>query len=110
MILQQLIQLEQQINTLLNNIELFKYAYITNDQKLSDYQQNVNKHVQKFYSDLYDQPIITTSLLHHKFFNFLTDSYHNPIEPLNNGNTKVYIEDIQKRLLLLHESIMFILK
>jgi hypothetical protein len=110
MILQQLIKLEQQINSLLNDIELFKFAYITNDKKLNTYQNNVNDNIHNLYNDLKDRPIIHTSLLHYKFFNFLTDCYHNPIEPLDNGNTKAYIEDIQRRLLLLHESIVFILK
>lgn len=110
MILQQLIKLEQQINSLLNDIELFKFAYITNNKKLNTYQNNVNNNIHKLYNDLKEQHIVHHSLLHYKFFNFLTDCYHNPIEPLDNGNTKAYIEDIQKRLLLLHESIVFILK
>lgn len=110
MILQQLTELEQQINILLNDIELFKFAYITNDKKLKEYQNTVNNNIQTLYNELQSHPIIITSLLHYKFFNFLTDTIHNPIEPLDNGNTKSYIEDIQKRLLLLHESIVYILK
>ncbi|KRG08146.1 hypothetical protein [Staphylococcus sp. NAM3COL9] len=95
--------LEQHISKLLNLLEIYKFAIVTNHKKKNDFKENIHDYIDKEYSALKSVSKHHASLIHYNYFKFLSDQIEQPIDELTIGNTTKYISDIQQRLFRIHQ-------
>ncbi|PHK50274.1 hypothetical protein [Staphylococcus edaphicus] len=101
--------LEQRMSKLLNLIEVYKFAYVTNHKKKSQYKMEVHKFIEQEYNSFKQDALYQASLFHYNYFTFLSNQIEDPLDELTIGNTSKHIDLIQQRLLHIHQLLSYYL-
>ena len=79
--------LEKRITKLLNLIEIYKFAYVTNHKKKLQYKQDVHDFIEQEYTEFKQDDLYQFSLFHYNYFTFLSKQMQQPLDELTTGNT-----------------------
>lgn len=98
-------QLEERIHNLLNLIEVYKFAIVTQNRKKAQHKIDIEHFISQELSSFSDVSMQRFSLPHYNYYQFLVKHSNHPIEELTIGNTIKYIEAIQRHLLDIHKTL-----
>lgn len=101
--------LEKRITKLLNLIEIYKFAYVTNHKKKLQYKHDVHDFIEQEYTEFKQDALYQLSLFHYNYFTFLSNQMEQPLDELTIGNTTKHIELIQQRLMHIHQVLSYYL-
>ena len=96
-------QLAQRIHKLLNLIETYKFAIVTQNKKKQQYKQDIQQFIEDELIQFSDISLQRFSLPHYNYYQFLLIHDQNPIEELTIGNTIKYLDTLQNQLLEIHK-------